>query len=165
MRRRSRKAFLIIWGWRAVETRENKKAVIGPCPSCRTPDAPMHGRMRRRWFTLFFIPVLPVDRPADAERFTRCGKCKAAFDRTIEQFARQFGATRETVFTDTIRVYNDLRDNPADGQIMLKLLRMYEELNEPREAEGVARHFPLAMTAEPECEKVLQRIRRRDGLS
>ena len=127
----------MFFGWRTITTREFRRAVRAPCPSCRVADARLVGLARRRWFTLMFIPIVPV-----------------------EQWVRRANGVRRNTFANTIVAYNDLRDHPADGQRLLQLMRMYEELGEPGEAESATRHFPAALAAEPACAAVLDGIRR-----
>jgi hypothetical protein len=62
--------------------------------------------------------------------------------RTFDPLARPLGP---------FAVYNDVREPPTDGRRRLRLPQMDEALAEPAEAEAAARHFPLAMAAEPEC--------------
>ena len=64
---------LIIWGWRAI------KAVIGTgvffCPACQTDRGYRHIHPRR-WFTLFFIPMIPLN---ELEPYVECDSCHGAF--------------------------------------------------------------------------------------
>lgn len=158
-RRGRRSAFIVIVGWRVISTRERKPEVRAKCPNCGVDDARLIGRVRRAWFTMFFVPIIPLD-PADrAQRISQCRECRQMFDMPIEQLARRAGADAARDFSQTIVVYNELRDCPADGAILLKLLRMYDDLNELGEAESAARHFPDAMAAEPACAALLEEMR------
>lgn len=60
----------VVWGWRTF------LAVIGSgqfsCPTCRG-DAEYHHVRPRRWFTLFFLPVIPLERLTPYVTCTRCG--------------------------------------------------------------------------------------------
>jgi hypothetical protein len=64
---------IIIWGWRAI------KAVIGTgvffCPACRTDRGYQHIHPRR-WFTVFFIPLVPLK---ELEPYVECDACHGAF--------------------------------------------------------------------------------------
>jgi hypothetical protein len=154
-----RRGFIYIVGWRVLNRKERKPAMLAKCPNCKVDEARLIGRVRRAWFTMFFIPILPLD-PADrAQRISQCCECRQIFEMPIEQLARQAGAMAAADFSATIEVYNELRDQPNNGQIMLKLLKMYEALGERNEAESVARHFPAAMAAEPACAELLERMR------
>jgi hypothetical protein len=160
--RRRRAGFFVIVGWRVIATRDGTDPVRATCPSCRE-EADLVGLLRRRWFTLFFIPILPLDPAAEAERICRCNSCRTIFDRPLEQIARRSGAGGSGDGSDwshSIALYNKLRDNPTDSGVMLQLLQTYEAMNEPGEAEAAARHFPGALEADPRCQAVLQRLRK-----
>jgi hypothetical protein len=162
-RRRRRAGFIVVFGWRVICTRERKSQVRGRCPNCRVEDARLIGKMRRPWFTLFFIPVFPLASKSQSHRISQCRECKDLFDMPIEQFARRAGAAARNTFADTILLYNQLRDRPGDGKTMLKLLKMYEAMGEASEAEIAARHFPNAVAADPACAKLLEKMRQASG--
>lgn len=65
---------IIIWGWRAV------RAVVASglffCPRCRS-DGPYHHIHARRWFTLFFLPIIPLNHLGS---YVECQRCKGTFD-------------------------------------------------------------------------------------
>jgi hypothetical protein len=159
--RRHRAGFFIIVGWRMIAVRDGKPPVRATCPQCRE-EADFVGLLRRRWFTIFFLPILPLDPIDDAQRICRCGACRTTFDRPLEQIARRGGAAASGGGSDwshSIALYNKLRDNPSDGGVMLQLLHTYEAMNEPGEAAAAARHFPKAFEADPRCRAVLDRMR------
>lgn len=60
---------IIIWGWRAVKT------VIGTgeflCPRCGVDCGYQHLKLRR-WFTLFFLPIIPLQVLGTCIECTRC---------------------------------------------------------------------------------------------
>jgi zinc-ribbon family len=64
---------VIIWGWRTL------KKVLGTgvfhCPQCGT-DTGYRLLAARRWFTLFFIPVIPLK---SLGTFVECAQCKNMF--------------------------------------------------------------------------------------
>ncbi len=69
------------------------------CPRCRA-DVPYRGRHVRRFLTLYFIPLIPLDK---MEEYVECGQCKNRFPRETlshnrEQAARLFqGYVRHTL--------------------------------------------------------------------
>jgi hypothetical protein len=158
-RDRRRSGFIFIVGWRVLTLKEKKPEVRGKCPACGVEDARLIGRIRRAWFTMFFIPIVPLDRIDRAQRLSQCRECKEMFDLTIEQLARKAGAGSRNSFADAIAMYNRLRDEPANGQLMLQLLKAYEALGEPGEAESAARQYPKAVEAEPACAVLLANLR------
>ncbi|HEX4794674.1 MAG TPA: zinc-ribbon domain-containing protein [Humisphaera sp.] len=157
-RRNRRRGFIIIFGSRTISTRERASEVQGRCPHCGEDEARLIGRARRRWFTLFFIPVIPME--TSAHRISQCRECKQMFDMPIEEFARRGGSRGGNDFSESITLYNQLRERPDDGKLMLQLLKTYEQIGEPGEAESAARHYPKAFAAEPQCAVVLERMRR-----
>lgn len=68
---------LLIWGWRSLV----KVLGIGEfhCPRCGVDRA--YSLVRpRRWFTLFFIPVVPL---SWGEPYVECQACKAAYRESV----------------------------------------------------------------------------------
>jgi hypothetical protein len=66
-----------MWGWRSLL----KVLGVGEfhCPRCRA-DRNYQLVRPRRWFTLFFIPVIPLKW---GEPFVQCGSCKSGFGEGI----------------------------------------------------------------------------------
>ena len=81
----------IIWGWRAV------KALLGTgtfyCPRCQGDRGYRHFAARR-WFTLFFIPMIPLKALGT---YVECDVCHGTFVEsvleapTIAQFEHSIG--------------------------------------------------------------------------
>ncbi|GAA2032041.1 hypothetical protein GCM10009839_35130 [Catenulispora yoronensis] len=94
---------MIIWGWRTVFR------VVGTgvfsCPSCGT-DREYQRRRAQRFFTLFFIPLIPLKTIGE---FIRCTHCKTDFRESV--LARPTAAQ----FTD--RLQNAVRG------VMVNVLR------------------------------------------
>ena len=154
-----RRGSLIIVGWKVISTREAAEPVRCACPACGVADAIFVGRLRRAWFTVFYIPVAPLDPIENAERISQCRECGKLFDVPIEQMAHRARRESGADYAGSIALYNQLRDRPTDGKLMLRLLEVYEAMGELREAEAAARVFPEAFKAEPRCEIVLGRMR------
>ena len=68
---------LIIWGWRGI-TRSGDTGVFY-CPHCGDDRGYSEKRVRR-WFTLFFIPVLPLNHLGD---YVECAHCESTYDRAV----------------------------------------------------------------------------------
>lgn len=68
---------LLIWGFRA----RYKTLAEGTffCPR-EGGDRTYHHRQARRWFTLFFLPLIPLKVLGE---FVECQSCKAAYDETV----------------------------------------------------------------------------------
>jgi hypothetical protein len=154
-RRRRRSGFFIIFGWRVLALKDAKNPRPFTCPTCER-EGLLISKVRRRWFTLFLLPVLPVD---DGEPICQCSKCKAIFERPIEQMARSLGKVILRDWQHSLELYNQLRDNPTDGPSLLKLLECYDAMNESAEAISTARHFPQALASSPEAQTLLARLR------
>jgi hypothetical protein len=81
----------LVWGWRALN------AVLGTgqfhCPNCAADTQYRHIRPRR-WFTLFFIPVIPLN---FLESYIECTRCSRAYREevlrqpTTGQLQHEFG--------------------------------------------------------------------------
>ncbi len=50
---------------------------------------PYHQERSRRWFTLFFIPVVPLGR---GDEWVRCGSCGATYDPDVALRPRSRGS-------------------------------------------------------------------------
>jgi hypothetical protein len=72
---------LLIWGFRS--TVAHLATLMLTCGACRTPAA-HHVRRMRRWFTLFFIPVIPYK----TVYFTTCTYCGVDLKLTQEEATR-----------------------------------------------------------------------------
>jgi hypothetical protein len=94
----------IIFGMRS------RAGVIGRgtfmCPQCGTDRSYLHKRMRR-WFTLFFLPVIPLNTMGE---FVQCETCKNAYKTsvlaapTLSTLQAELGyAIREAV-TELVRI-------------------------------------------------------------
>ena len=88
---------LIIWGWRTIRT------VLGSgrffCPQCRS-DTDYRILALRGWFTIFFIPIIPLQRQGTC---VECSQCRAAFTEqalggtTMEMFEHHQGLANRAV--------------------------------------------------------------------
>jgi hypothetical protein len=78
---------LLIWGWRSLL----KVLGVGEfrCPDCQA-DRSYQLVRPRRWFTMFFIPVIPLKW---GEPFVRCSVCTSGFSEDILSVPtnKQFG--------------------------------------------------------------------------
>src|SRR3954470_12864876 len=64
---------LIIYGWRGLT--RTKESGQFHCPVCNESRDFRH-RVVRRWFTLYFIPVIPLTQMGE---YIECGECKGTF--------------------------------------------------------------------------------------
>ena len=154
-RKHHQRGFIIFFGWRGVKGSDGSTPVETICPLCRE-KAVLRGRVIRRWFTLFFVPVFPVQSVAQGFRFTQCSACKREINGTIEQLARRAPAEGVTDHQTAIRLYNQLRDQPDDAAKLLDLVRVYVSTGDIRDAEAACKMFPAAYTKDPTIEQTLR---------
>lgn len=68
---------LLIWGWKARYTVLEEGVFF--CPR-EGGDRPFHRKEARRWFTFFFIPVIPLNVLGE---FIECQSCTSAYDPVV----------------------------------------------------------------------------------
>src|SRR5262245_20298173 len=64
---------MIIWGTRGVTTTKRTGSFF--CPKCQRDQSYAQKRLRR-FFTLYFIPLIPMDLVAE---YVQCGACSGQF--------------------------------------------------------------------------------------
>ncbi len=75
----------IIFGTRGLKHTVNESPVLSnSCPNCNNGN--LVNKLYRRWFTLFFIPVIPLD---VVDRFYQCDSCKSAYNESIKTVLKQ----------------------------------------------------------------------------
>jgi hypothetical protein len=119
-RRNERRGFIILFGWRTYTFSEWAEPVETTCPHCREP-AQIRGRFHRQHMHIFFIPMFPI---SERERFVECRACRARFGMTIEQFRQGYARAGRKTMQDAIGMFNDLRESPADGEGLAKLMAL-----------------------------------------
>lgn len=88
---------LIIWGWRTIRTVLTRGRFF--CPQCRG-DSDYRRLALRRWFTVFFIPLIPLARQGTC---VECTQCRTTFtdlvldSTTAEVFAHHLGLANRAV--------------------------------------------------------------------
>ena len=75
----------IIFGTRGMKHKvKDSPLLMNSCPNCDGGD--LENKLYRRWFTLFFIPVIPMD---VIDRFYQCMKCGSAYNENIKTLLQQ----------------------------------------------------------------------------
>lgn len=75
----------IIFGTRGIKhTVDSSPVLKNKCPNCSNGD--LVNKLYRRWFTLFFIPLIPLD---VVDRFYQCTNCKSAYNENIKKVLQQ----------------------------------------------------------------------------
>ncbi len=70
----------IIFGTTGLKHTIRENPVLeNSCPNCN--DGNLISKLYRRWFTLFFIPLIPLD---VVDRFYECDRCKSAYNENIK---------------------------------------------------------------------------------
>jgi tellurite resistance protein len=87
------------------------------CPKCGG-DRACRQRVARRWFTLFFIPVIPLNRVGE---IVECGTCRSRFPLGVSRTptaARMAAALREAIRAAAVAVLaaGDPYDSAARGR-------------------------------------------------
>ena len=144
---RTRRGFIIFFGWRTITSQRPDSPVNTVCPACRQ-QANIVAMQARDWFTLFFIPVLPI---SGAKPFVKCTACQTCFDADIEQFRRKAEIPDERAWQQCIALYNTLRESPKDSVLLNRLLEMYAAMREFDEGLAAGRHFPDALMESAQC--------------
>src|SRR3954466_6365494 len=107
-----RRGFIVLFGWSNRISDDRTAAPLeAPCPNCRQPTT-LVGKTSRQWFTLFFIPLIPISK---ARRFTQCSRCGTQFGVPIEEIASRMGQQSQGDFQQAIAIYNNLRASPNDS--------------------------------------------------
>ncbi len=68
---------MIIWGTTGITSTREKGEFF--CPKC-DGRAPYQRKSVRRFFTLYFIPLIPLNKVGE---FIRCGKCRSDFNDAV----------------------------------------------------------------------------------
>ncbi|WP_106791013.1 TerB family tellurite resistance protein [Aquimarina sp. Aq78] len=70
----------IIFGTRGLKHTVSESPVLSnSCPNCNNGN--LVNKLYRRWFTLFFIPMIPLD---VVDRFYQCDSCKSAYNESVK---------------------------------------------------------------------------------
>jgi len=150
---------LLIWGWRSLL----KVLGVGEfhCPRCQA-DRPYQLIRPRRWFTVFFIPVIPL---SWGEPFVECKACKGAYRQEIlttptnAQFSYMLALGARALFAKTVWAGFSHDESMIDRAVSM-LQRFvdpaYNEANLVADVQGFSGHglheylSPLAAHASPE---------------
>lgn len=91
----------IIFGTRGLKhSVKDSPALNNSCPNCNNGN--LVNKLYRRWFTLFFIPVIPLD---VIDRFYECDKCSSAYNEKIKTLLQQSQADVENAQREAKLIY------------------------------------------------------------
>jgi hypothetical protein len=139
--------FIILFGTRTIVSRDDREPAKAACPQCRqqTQMIPMKSR---QWFTLFFIPVLPLSK---GKPICQCQSCGAQFYADIDALRQARVESDSGALQHAIGLFNDMREAPHDPVRLHQMMSAYCALGEFREAVNSARHFPVALQSSEAC--------------
>jgi len=124
------------------------------CPRCRTTK-PFRDRHVRRFLTLYFIPLIPLDK---IEEFVECGGCKEHFNRGALTYSPEAAAqlfSSYVRYTLALLVVADKVLSPAEVEAFQNLVRRLtgeaptkeEATDELLAAEGTQQSVPWFLSS------------------
>lgn len=152
--KRRNRGFIIFFGWRTVISSDGSAPVQAECPSCRT-QTHLQGKQHRRWFTLFFIPVIPLSSPT---RFTECPRCHAQFRLDTDAMRKSIAAQEQSQRQEAITLHNSLINAPKNSVALNQLMCLHAGLREFDTAIAEAAQFPDALNSSEQCMTTLARV-------
>lgn len=154
-RRSSRPGFFLLFGSRTIISNDSSVPPVRTvCPRCNH-DVDMVAKSYRNWFTLFFLPVIPL---TGARRLTQCSNCGAQFPVTPEQLQTRLNQNEQAQTQEAITLYNSLRASPANSVTLNQLMLMYASMKEFDQAISAAADFPQALHNSEQCMTTLARV-------
>lgn len=149
---------MIIYGWRGLtSTIENGQF---HCPQCSSQQS-FRLRQVRNFFTLYFIPVIPLN---VAGRFIECQTCKGTFTEETRNFdpAQQLAETCKTMMR--VMILSALADGEVDINERDAIKQQYFELKNDRLSDPeLDDEIRLALQAGTDLNQYVAAIR--DGLT
>lgn len=90
---------MIIWGWKGVTSTKDRGGFH--CPSCNGSTDYQLKRVRR-FFTLYFIPIIPLNQLGE---YVECGRCRNRFEANVLSYDHEAeaGKFRDLVFKAILR--------------------------------------------------------------
>ena len=117
---------MIIFGTRGVTTTHEQGVFY--CPACG-PGSNFRWRRVRRFFTLYFIPIIPLDKVGE---FIECGQCKGTYNTSVLEYNPASDALKlEGQFHETLRLVMILSlPEPLRGQrqALSRLMERHESI-------------------------------------
>ena len=117
---------MIVFGTRGITTSPQRGNFY--CPSCG-PDSPFKWKRIRRFFTLYFIPVIPL---AKLGEYIECQLCQGTYDTNVLQFdpqqmAMEIEARYQTVMRH-VMISMLLADGSVDDSEVRELISLFAEM-------------------------------------
>lgn len=138
--------YFIIFGTKGVTSTADRGRFF--CPRCGSEKDYAQKRVRR-FFTLFFLPLIPLDRIGD---YVECGSCEATFEEDVLSFDPEAEQQRfEAEFQKATRE-------------LLVLMLLADERVDPSEVEMICEIYPRVTGEEITPEEVRKEADRLSGL-
>ena len=117
----------VIFGTKGVTTTDESGSFF--CPRCHDERA-YDAKKVRRFFTLFFIPVIPLDLIGE---YVECGQCKGTYETSVLTYdPREREREVQAEFQKAIRrlmIHMLLADGTVDDAELVTAAKIYEELS------------------------------------
>lgn len=152
--RRGRQGFILLFGTKPVVSDEPGQPVDARCPRCGR-DATFHAKTYRTWFTLFFLPLVPV---TGKKPLSQCSACGAQFPMPLDELRSRVSENHGQQNRQAIAMYNALRASPSNAITLNELMLLYASMKEYDQAVAAAGQFPLALHASEQCMTTLGRV-------
>ncbi|HLL89217.1 MAG TPA: zinc-ribbon domain-containing protein [Tepidisphaeraceae bacterium] len=151
--RRPGRGFILLFGTKPIVSDEPGQPVEARCPQCGR-EATFHGKSYRLWFTLFFLPVVPV---SGKKPLSQCSACDAQFPIPLDELRTRVTQNHGEQNQQAIAMYNSLRSSPSNAITLNELMLLYGSMKEYDQAIAAAGQFPQALHASEQCMTTLGR--------
>jgi len=149
-----RRGFILLFGTRNLMGKDSQPPLEAICPRCNQSST-LISRTYRPWFTIFFLPVIPM---GGVKRFTQCTRCGGQIPFTLDELRNRLGRAQQQQSQQAIGLYNSLRSSPANSITLNELMLMYASMKEYDQAVSAARDFPEALNNSEQCMSTLGRV-------
>jgi tellurite resistance protein len=118
--------FFIIFGWRGVRMKQGEGMFY--CPSCQRDEHYVHKTVRR-FFTLYFIPIIPLDKVGE---YVECSACRGTYKpEVLDWDPRRERRAFEAEFEKAVRqvmIRMMLADGDVDPAEVATVRSLFEEI-------------------------------------
>ena len=136
---------LIIFGTRGITSTLKEGRFY--CPSCG-PDCAYNHKQVRRYFTLYFIPLIPLDQIG---QYIECRRCAGTYKKDVLDYDPQAGQEEAEAQFRTVmrRVMVDMMmaDGVLDQEELKTLAAIYQDVASRRSWTGWRRRVPAARSS------------------
>jgi tetratricopeptide (TPR) repeat protein len=148
------RGFILLFGTKPIVSDEAGVVVEARCPQCGR-DATFAAKSYRVWFTLFFLPLVPV---SGKKPISQCSACGAQFPIPLDELRTRVSQSHGEQNQQAIAMYNSLRASPSNAITLNELMQLYASMKEYDQAIAAAGQFPQALHASEQCMATLGRV-------